>query len=171
MANLNIKFNNRQYSIDSSLLADATARLETHLVSMMREPTEPKLGFPITWNSMEVIDNASYPMGEIGVVKVSDYIPSIDEIAKTSFTLTSPDETITYRLGNAYEESGVISVVYKWREGTDVASLNCLYVFIPFDLGDGMVMDVGVYAPNFGAHGGDVDCVIDLVGSDGDVAL
>jgi hypothetical protein len=40
MANLNIKFNNKSYSIDSSLLADATARLESHLMSMVEERLE-----------------------------------------------------------------------------------------------------------------------------------
>jgi hypothetical protein len=40
MANLNIKFNNKQYSIDSSLLADATARLEAHLITMKDQPIQ-----------------------------------------------------------------------------------------------------------------------------------
>lgn len=35
MANLNIKFNNKNYSIDPASLADATARLEAHLTSMV----------------------------------------------------------------------------------------------------------------------------------------
>lgn len=35
MANLNIKFNNKSYSIDSAFLADATASLEAHLTAMM----------------------------------------------------------------------------------------------------------------------------------------
>ena len=40
MANLNIKFNNKSYSIDSTSLSDATARLETHLMSMTEERLE-----------------------------------------------------------------------------------------------------------------------------------
>lgn len=35
MAKINIKFNNKSYSIDSASIADATTRLEAHLVSMM----------------------------------------------------------------------------------------------------------------------------------------
>lgn len=35
MAKTNINFNNKTYSIENSLLADATARLEAHLISMM----------------------------------------------------------------------------------------------------------------------------------------
>lgn len=38
MANLNIKFNNKNYSIDSALLADVFASLEGHLVDMINEP-------------------------------------------------------------------------------------------------------------------------------------
>jgi hypothetical protein len=40
MAKTNIKFNNKNYSIDSASLADATARLEAHLMSMMEERLE-----------------------------------------------------------------------------------------------------------------------------------
>lgn len=43
MAKFNIKFNNKNYSIDKSLLADATARLEAHLMSMMGESGEETL--------------------------------------------------------------------------------------------------------------------------------
>lgn len=42
MANLNIKFNNKTYSIDSALLADTLASLEGHLVAMMDEPVGEK---------------------------------------------------------------------------------------------------------------------------------
>lgn len=42
MANLNIKFNNKNFSIDPASLADATARLEAHLRSMMDEPDAPE---------------------------------------------------------------------------------------------------------------------------------
>lgn len=40
MANLNIKFNNKNYSIDPASLADATALLEGHLASMVEERLE-----------------------------------------------------------------------------------------------------------------------------------
>jgi hypothetical protein len=46
MANLNIKFNNKNYSIDSALLADALASLEGHLVAMMDEPGAPAMLTP-----------------------------------------------------------------------------------------------------------------------------
>lgn len=39
MAKINIKFNNKNYSIDPASLADATARLETHLAGMMATST------------------------------------------------------------------------------------------------------------------------------------
>lgn len=41
MANLNIKFNNKTYSIDSAALADAMASLEGHLISMTNGGSEP----------------------------------------------------------------------------------------------------------------------------------
>lgn len=43
MSKLNIKFNNKNYEIPASSLADATARLEAHLLSMMNGSTEEVL--------------------------------------------------------------------------------------------------------------------------------
>lgn len=46
MAKINIKFNNKSYSIPSASLADATARLEAHLRSLMEAFTEVDI-FPL----------------------------------------------------------------------------------------------------------------------------
>lgn len=46
MAKTNIKFNNKTYSIDSSLLTDALASLEGHLVAMMDEPGDTQMLAP-----------------------------------------------------------------------------------------------------------------------------
>jgi hypothetical protein len=46
MANLNIKFNNKTFSIDPASLADALASLEGHLAAMVDEPGEPAMLAP-----------------------------------------------------------------------------------------------------------------------------
>jgi hypothetical protein len=67
MAKINISFNEKNYSIDPASLADATARLEAHLASMMggSEPKTFKAGDTIedgdliyTYNGMSTLEEA-----------------------------------------------------------------------------------------------------------------
>lgn len=162
MAKINIKFNNKNYSIDSALLTDALASLEGHLVVMMNEPTEPELGFPIAWNSMEVMGNATLPMGEFGVVKVSDYIPTIDEMANTIIIATGAEETRICKYDTAIDASVYYLVGYKWSIGQENGSME-IFVFPTALEADGNTIETGLYVSNLGSVGENFDCVLDIV--------
>lgn len=77
MANLNIKFNNKIYSIDPTSLADALASLEGHLAAMVDEPAEPAMLAP-----------GLYQTGAIALYEAGNY-----EAASAMMT-TSWDELV-----------------------------------------------------------------------------
>jgi hypothetical protein len=72
MANLNIKFNNKNYSIDSALLADAFASLEGHLAAMMDEPAVMKAGLYKTGSNYTELIISWDDLVSSGAIKVID---------------------------------------------------------------------------------------------------
>lgn len=126
------------------------------------EPTEPEpeLGFPISWNSMEVMGNATFPISEEGVVKVSDYIPSVDEMANTIITVTDANDIRIFKYDETFD-SGIFYIIgYTWAAGNKNGSMAICIFPTPFEA-DGMTAEAGLYATNFGSIGVNADCVLD----------
>lgn len=125
-------------------------------------PEEPELGFPITWNTMDVMGNITLPIDEGGIVKISDYTPSIDEMANTIITLTDADETLTFTYEEVYDMGIFYRVGYKWTSGNKSMSMGICVFPTPYEV-DGIAVEAGLYATNFGSMDINADCVLDIV--------
>ena len=163
MAKINLTFKGKKYSIDKSLLEGALASLEEHLVTMMDGPVEPELGFPITWNTMEVVGNATAD-GEIPWVKVSSYIPTVEELGREYlFSIRLGEQEAMFTIGTS-DELRDDDVLY-------YVDINELDYKLAVVLKDGaeyegdIVPESGLYAINYGSMGNSLDCTIDLVNS------
>lgn len=160
MANLNIKFNNKNYSIDSALLADALVSLEGHLTAMVDEPGEPELGSTIIWNSLGVMGNPSVEF-YAPFVKVYECIPSsLLDGGSLSMNIGGEIQTMPLAILEQTEEYCFIG------EFDDTAAwVDPIMVIV---LADGTDIDgaifpeAGLYAPNYGAMGYDVDFTLTL---------
>lgn len=117
MANLNIKFNNKSYSIDPTSLADATTRLEAHLASMAGGGDVDSN--VITWdgNTEGLPSIDIYPdlaPGMAMMYKVSDLVFTTDELIGATVITSTPDGDIEEIIGAEHivsdENAGVIQV-------------------------------------------------------------
>jgi hypothetical protein len=91
MANLNIKFNNKSYSIDSSLLADATASLEAHLASMMEERLEGDGGEYYTLAPTPLSFRSTAPLNELQSVQINGIT-----VDPSNYTLEEGSTIVTF---------------------------------------------------------------------------
>lgn len=114
------------------------------------------LGFPIEWNTMDVIGNPSAVMGgELPLVKVSDFIPTAEDFVGTeaiAMGAVIPCVAIQEMFGlilAVYGDSGMLVVsVATAGEYSDAE------VAFP---------EAGLYVSDLGSTGFDADIVIDLV--------
>lgn len=159
-----------EYGIDATKVTGAVEALEGYLAAMTDEPAEPELGFPITWNTMEVINNFSIP-GDCPYVKVSDYVPSPDELKNTSLTMPLEDgvvgdDLLVLKVDCIADEGDLgYGVEYVWSGPLNVERYPflCVKESKEFPELGGLFLESGFYAPNFGVQGLDFDCVIDIV--------
>jgi hypothetical protein len=91
MANLNIKFNNKTYSIDSASLADATARLEAHLASMSEEPLEGTGAEYYTLAPTTLSFRSTEPLAEFQEVQVNG-----QTVDPANYTLEEGSTIVTF---------------------------------------------------------------------------
>lgn len=80
--------NGQEYNIGTDKIASAVADLKTVLGILEsgggEQPDDSNSIFPIQWNTMAVIGNASCSANGMTLVKVSDKVPSCDEMSSTS---------------------------------------------------------------------------------------
>lgn len=91
MSKLNIKFNNKNYSVDSALLSDATSRLEAHLRSMADERLE---GDGQEFHKMApstLSFRSTAPLDELVDVKINGEV-----VDPANYTLTEGSTIVTF---------------------------------------------------------------------------
>lgn len=91
MANLNIKFNNKPYSIPSASLADATARLEAHLTGMMEERLEGDGQEFYTLAPSTLSFRSSAPLNELKEVQING-----QTVDPANYTLEEGSTIVTF---------------------------------------------------------------------------
>lgn len=153
-----------EFSVDSTKVAGAFGELEAAFGGL-NNPIEPELGFPITWNSMDVVGNAAAPTNNITFVKVSDYLPTADEIANTRFVAYSPELSISLASTSTtvHVFDNVVEVIY---DGDDM-SFDIYFVFVEGECADVDITfpEIGIYSADYGAMGANVDFTIELIAS------
>jgi hypothetical protein len=160
MANLNIKFNNKSYSIDPASLADALASLEGHLAAMVDEPVGEKKFKTIL---CEPDGNGAFDFCEYMINSSEGLISAVNEGVLQSKTT---DVIITtandYHLYYIEDENGIY--IYGDFTGTDTYEwMNySVRVDIPFN---GAISDISE-ATELGYY-----ALIYYDTPDGDVAL
>ena len=139
-----------EYGVDSNKVSGAVVELEAVLGGTGEEG-----GFPITWNTMEVVGNLSVDMNGDPFIKVSDFAPSADELAGTEMSVMGE----IYQPNNIMGLGGVILAVYG-ESGTLVLSVvtagECVELGITFT-------ETGLYTLDYGSMGENIDYVIDIV--------
>lgn len=148
-----------EYSVDSAKVAGAIAGLEGAF-GELENGGEPKLGFPITWNSMDVQGNPVFIYDDqTSFVKVSDFTPTAEELLTTGLSAAG-----VYLPCQMARDKGEFAIA--------VYGDNEIQVFSVFTAGEytveGVVLNIpeaGFYALDLGIVGENYDFVIDLVGS------
>lgn len=141
-----------KYSMNISILQSVLDTVE------VKEETG---GFPIAWNSMEVLGNPSCDISGMPHVKVSDFLPTADEITGTNLALSSPDISDTSVTTIVESYGNVVVVTYT---GANMVS----EFYIAYEAGENDTL--GVTFPESGCYSLDygtltemsIDCVIDL---------
>lgn len=105
MANLNIKFNNKTYSIDSASLADATATLEAHLMGMMEERLEGDGAEFYTLAPTALSFRSTAPLNELQEIQINGVTvdPSNYTLEEGSTIVTFPIEYLKTLNVGSYE--------------------------------------------------------------------
>jgi hypothetical protein len=182
-----VMVNGVEYSVSSEKVADALTNFEAALGELENGGSEPELGFPIAWNSMEVVGNPTIQIDNRPYVKISDYCPTEDEIYNSQFTImpnavdlpsgTQIFETSEWQDNYIIGDDGVSSFfrygnseIYFYASPTGKFTVSDYKIDIFFP-------ESGLYALNLGVMGAEIDMVLELVnapstgGSDGQVAL
>lgn len=153
-----------EYSVDSTKVEDAIAGLQTVLGDLNSDDGggDGEPGFPIVWNSMDVVGNPKVNFGEefggVCCVKISDYIPTINELNNIKMTVTAMGEAIPLEVLRTYD--GFIAVGYSnsdYLYSVAVAG-ECPDPYIPV-----VFPEAGLYAPDFASMGIESDCRIELI--------
>ena len=122
---------------------------------------EEALGFPITWNSMDVIGNASTEIYGQPFVKVTEYLPTADNIAGTKLVCSS---VVISDVSDSTTVEIFDDVILVEFRGANMI-IEC---FIVFTAGENTTLGIffpepGVYVPDFGSLTGiPIDFEIDL---------
>ena len=91
MANLNIKFNNKTYSIPPASLADATATLEAHLMGMMGERLEGDGAEYYTLAPTALSFRSTAPLNELQEVQINGVT-----VDPSNYTLEEGSTIVTF---------------------------------------------------------------------------
>ena len=117
-------------------------------------------GWPISWNTMDVMDNPKVDMGDgTYLVKVSDYTPTAAELADTKMTVTM----------DGVSTSMVCLMAEKFADGLDAAVYDENEEYILFSVAtadeiDGLQFpETGLWTIDYGSLGMDADVKVEVV--------
>ena len=169
-----------EYSIDSNKLGDAVADLHAVLSGLHSvddsnndAPAEDEAYddvFPIEWNTMDVIGNPSVTIGENTVVKVSNAMPTKEELAnlyvrmgtlfRLPFVCYLDDMCIGDDVVTAYYE---INITHADGDGYDTYYCPIVVVYTAGNYNGIEISETGLYVPDFATLNNqqDLDFVID----------
>lgn len=106
MANINIAFNNKNYLIDSTFLADALASLEAHFMGMVGE--NPDVGNVITWDG-----NTEGRLSFLDAYyKVSDLVLTHEEIRSATVEFSNGESMAVDEYWDSMNKWGMITEGY-----------------------------------------------------------
>ena len=107
--------------------------------------------FPISWNSMNVIGNTSFTLGEMPFVRISDKLPTLQEIEKSVFQVTMDGETTITPYEDVQKFGDNLFVMYN---GTIFCIANTTGEITELGI---TISETGFYALDFGSVGLDAD--------------
>ena len=148
--------NFNEISLDSKIVAG-----ESYGFAVVEGEIETS-GFPITWNSMEVIGNASVQIGDgVFLVKFSDFVPHADDIK--NMEMYGMGERCSFDVFSSTDGCIILS-----QSGADDVTLVLIYAPGEYMIYDDLFYfpERGCYMLDLGSLGLDVDFTIDLVSSD-----
>lgn len=167
--------NGVEYNVDSAKLSDAISELEAVLSGLNGGNTNPGFELPFAWNSLEVMNNPTFKLYsgtelEMEFVKISDAIPSIEQLAASKLTGTYNGTTTVSHIDGApsVNEQGVLVVSFMTEpDENDHQIWSLMFGFTaPGEYSDNdiafVVPEAGFYALNDGAYGASVDYVLEL---------
>ena len=137
-----VVINGVEYSIDAAKVADAIAQL-----GATWEGTQT-IGFPIIWNTKDVMGNTTVVFNEFQFVKVSDFAPSYEELAET-ILVVSNDITTSVQSVESYGNN-VLAAYYE----VIIASISEAGEIPEFGI---TFPETGLYAIDLGSRGLDFD--------------
>ena len=147
-----VKVGDVEFGVDSTKVAGAFDSFNAVLNDLVASGGAT-LGFPIVWNSMEVMGNPSVIVGgEMPFVKVSDFIPTAEDFVGTEISAMGE----AFSCEDMQEMSGLVLAAY----GED--SMYILSVATAGEYADlGIIFsETGLYALDFGSMGLDVDFIL-----------
>ena len=137
------------------------------------EIKEETLGFPIRWNTMEVMGNASFALGgETSMIKISNYTPSLDELSNTTVMAPDPENGImlvySYAAQYSVDMGDFCVAEYGGRYNLQEYAFYAISVKKAGEYPDlGLTIpEAGLYVMNYGLLGINADASIDLVSSE-----
>jgi hypothetical protein len=142
------------------------AELET-VLGGLNSPEEPELGFPIKWNTMEVQGNFAFSLGdepENKFIKVSEHTLTLDELSRVTICeMVDGQIAYQYLYDGGQDGGSMVVACYHWENGGGSDDLTCISVFATTDLGNGIILEPGFYARDYGVMGTNSDFVLDMI--------
>lgn len=123
-----------------------------------------KTNWPITWNTIDVMNNYSIMIGEMPFVKIRDFIPTIEDFNDLSIMIPKiviDDEIVSNKEILTYTTHEEIENIIIFSSGDNVVS----YVLVVLEAGRCETLNIefeetGIYVLNFGVMGVDVEFTI-----------
>ena len=146
-----------EYNIDASKVANAITGLDAAWEDSQSGDGDSEInGFPIRWNTMDVIGNTTVVVENYPFVKVSDFIPSPEQLENSELVAINQGQEMVIGLaGFEFIKNNILAVVLG----------NFMIAFI-YEAGEIPELDVafpetGVYALDYGSMAGaNIDFVI-----------
>jgi hypothetical protein len=152
-----IVINGIEYFVDSNRINDAIANIHGALGDMSSGDDDDQLEengtFPIEWNTFAVMGNASFSLGEAVMVKVSDKVPSAEELSSIKLSGTLGGEYVEFTNPSVMDLGGIVLV--------DFVDIFCVSVSTA-----GEYSDFGITIPETGFYALDVGS---LLGANADI--
>ena len=118
-------------------------------------------GCPISWNTMDVMDNPKVDMGDgTYLVKVSDYTPTAAELADTKGTLCMDGETMSSACLSIEDLDGIVIAAYD--DNGEIAVISVTTTEVVDALGIAFP-ETGLWTIDYGSLGMDADVVIETI--------
>ena len=116
-------------------------------------------GWPVSWNTMDVMDNPKVDMGEgMYFVKVSDYTPTAAELADTKGTLSMDGETMSSACLGVEDLDGIVIAAYD--DNGEIAVISVTTTEVVDALGIAFP-ETGLWTFDYGSLGMDADVTVD----------